>query len=194
MRKVIIGLTFMLLSQQFAYSQELKNVQGLMNLRDSMLFVNITEFRFVSDNEIYTPTLFALKLPNNVSDYWYNVSRMSQYIFSFKENQYLFIFDEAKNKQSLRDSLTTIVEDKSCKRITKEVAIQIIHRLATNSEERESWIERQNIPTDCTFEYHIARYKDIVFVFYNTKDIDYRKILNSFIEIQPHRFTVVTGL
>lgn len=194
MRKIIIVLVSTLMSQQFAFSQEIKNIQGFLNLRDSLLFVNITEYKFTSDNEIYTPTLFALKLPNNISDYWYNVSRKSQYIFSFKENQYLFIFDESKNKQLLIDLLTTIVEDKSCKRIPKEAAIQIIRRLATNSEERESWIARQNIPTDCTFECHIARYKDVVFVFYNTKDIDCRNIFNSFIEIQPHSFTVVSNL
>ena len=190
MKKKIIVSFFLLLNFQLASSQELKNIQGIVNLGDTALFTNLTALKFVSDNEIYTPTLFILKLPNVINDYWYRVSKNSQYIFSFIGKQYLFIFDKFQTDQILRDSLWCITGDKLCHSVSMERAIDLIHILETNSEERDLWIENKISFENITSAsgYYVSRYKNIYFVFLNVTNIDPQSIVNSFNEIHPYTF------
>ena len=189
MRKIIFWF-WCIFSMYFngAYSQELNNIQGMVSLDDCKLFVNISSLKYTSDDEVYLPTLFTMELPKTVSDYWYNISAKSQFIFSFEENQLIFIFDEARICQSLFDSLAMFIDDITCLKITREEAIDYIHKLESNSYERYIWLGQRLSKDSLNYEnqYYIARNGAVIFVFLNISNINHQKIVNKFITIRSH--------
>lgn len=179
-----------------AYSQELNNIQGMVSLDDCKLFVNISSLKYTSDDEVYLPTLFTMVLPKTVSDYWYNLSAKSQYIFYLEGNQLIFVFDEARICQSLFDSLSIFIDDITCLKITKEEAVDYIRKLESNSYERDIWLG-QRLSKDslkCENQYYIARNGDVIFVFLNISNINHQKIVNDFITIRSHSFIKIDNV
>ena len=173
-------------------SQQLCNVQGIMNLDSCNIFVNITSFRYTADNEVSFPTLFTIELPSTLCDYWYNVNTISQYIFSFEDKQHVFVFDWAKPGHWLVDSMVVKLKNHTCELISRDSANEIIHGLEVNSLERDLWLEHRNLYNSSSINrrYYVARSNEILFVFYNIKNIDPKRMVNSFKEIRPHNFII----
>lgn len=187
-KKIFWFLCIFSMSFNGAYSQELNNIQGMVSLDDCKLFVNISSLKYTSDDEVYLPTLFTIELPKTVSDYWYNLSTKSQYIFSLEENQLVFVFDEARICQCIFDSLSIFINDITCLKITMEEAIDYIHKLESNSYERDVWLEQRLSKDSLKYEnqYYIARNGDVIFIFLNISNINPQKIVNRFITIRSH--------
>lgn len=171
-----------------AYSQELNNIQGMVSLDDCKLFVNISSLKYTSDDEVYLPTLFTIELPKTVSDYWYNLSAKSQYIFSLEENQLVFVFDEARICQCIFDSLSISINDITCLKITKEEAIDYIHKLESNSYERDIWLGQRLSEDSLNHknQYYLARNGDVIFIFLNISNVNPQKIVDTFKTIRSH--------
>ena len=171
-------------------SQNINHVQGIMDLGNQKLFVNLTAIKFNAENETSIPTLFTVNLPSTICDYWYDLSNNSQYIFSFEGNESMFIFDESRPGRRTFDSIVSTIENRRCTSISNDVALELIGRLSSRSYERDIWLEQHQeiayLRKDA--KCHLARCNGVIFVFMNMEECEVKKIIDSFCEIRPHGF------
>lgn len=169
---------------------DLKNTLGMVSMDDCKMFTNITPVSFQSDNETSSPTLFTMRLPKTASFYWYGLGSNSQYIFTFGDKQFLFVFDKCRPANPTVDSLSTQLKDGEIRTLSKNKAIRLIRSLESNSADRDFWLAVEGFPprTSCRSRHYVAMSSGVVFVFYNICDLKPHTILDSFHVVRRHSF------
>lgn len=184
--KSIILVLLLIMASRQAFPQVNRNgMIGLVDLYDNQLFVNIAKSCFVADNEKYFPCLFTIEFPNTINDYWFNLGRISEYIFKFEKNQFVFVYDDVKKDIILAETPLCFLQEKKIYEVNKDSADGIILSLENHYSEW-SPIGFESIANSFDGHFYVATCSNILFIFYNITDLNIQKIITSFIVIRPH--------
>lgn len=186
----IIALSLMLLAHNLGFCQTNKyGMTGMVDLKDHNLFVNISSVRYISDNEQYSPSLFTVEIPNDVENYWFELERISEFLFKFEKDQFVFIFDDVKANEN-----NFSCKERELYKISKDSADVLIKKMSSSSLHHVSAIRNldfESTSNHANGQYFMAICNNVYFVFYNISNLNIKKIINSFILIQPHGLQII---
>ena len=179
-------MIFMMVTHVTSSQNDRNGFVGLVELKDCTLFANISKGCSTADNEKYYPTLFTIKFPLAVNNFWYSVQRESEYIFDCKDGQLIYIFDVTSRH---KDEYGYCYKNDSIYEIDKARADSLLLRMQSYLYDRDaimSYIQEDVSASQCTGSYYVSISCNLFFVFYGITDIMPDEIIKSIHIVRPH--------